>query len=667
MAAPVAHRAAPAPSPAGVLPRKEKPPLARLPLAFAALALAASAVVLGSHYWSLYRDTVMARTLLREAEEILQDTALDAHPSDLDGADHRLAEAERRLARAWRRLQADPLAALARRLPLTSEQVRAVDGLLAVAADGAAAGRLGISAAREYHAVRGQGPLSEKARAVLDRTRDPMAAAAARLDVMAARRQDLQGLALLPPLEAALGEVDDGYQQAREAVGSYQDASAFLPQFLGFDGPRTYLVLAQNNAELLPTGGLISVVGIMRLNQGRIEEQAFEDAIAFGERWLSRTGQYMEPPAPLKNYLLKGWSWNLALSNWSPDFPSAAAQALDFYYRGGGRPVDGVLALDVITLEELLDVTGPVEVPEYGVTVDSANALEVTETLTRSPLEPGGDRKAFVAALAERLIPRLVDTPPDRWSLLLRTLERLRDERHLLFYSSDPEFEALARRMGLDGALRASEGDYTMVVDASVNSTKLNIALEQSASLEVQLDALGDARSRLDLTYQNNLPLWEAGRDPDVVYRLMLDGLYGGYVRLLTPAGSHLTEIRLDGRVAGAEEIGWESGKAVFGRFFSLARGEGRTVSFLYALPAVVRRDGSAATYRLYLQTQPGTRAIPWKVKIVPPAQARALSLEVDGKATGVDAGAGVEVATDLRHDREIVLRYRLESPEETP
>src|SRR3990170_5030870 len=129
MAAPVAHRAAPAPSPAGVLPRKEKRPLARLPLAFAALALAASAVVLGSHYWSLYRDTVMARTLLREAEEILQDTALDAHPSDLDGADRRLAEAERRLARAWRRLQADPLAALARRLPPTPGQGKGVGGL----------------------------------------------------------------------------------------------------------------------------------------------------------------------------------------------------------------------------------------------------------------------------------------------------------------------------------------------------------------------------------------------------------------------------------------------------------------------------------------------------------------------------------------------------------
>ncbi len=400
-----------------------------------------------------------------------------------------------------------------------------------------------------------------------------MTAAAARLDAMAARRQSLDGLALLPPLADALAEVEEGYEQAREAVSSYQDASAFLPEFLGFKGPRTYLVLAQNNAELLPTGGLISVVGIIRLHQGRLEEKSFEDAVAFGERWLSRTGQYVQPPAALKNYLLKDWSWNLALSNWSPDFPTAAVQALDFYRRGGGRPVDGVLALNVITLEELLKVTGPIEVPEYGVPVDSASALEVIEAHTRSPVEPGGDRKAFVAALAERLIPRLVDTPPHRWSLLLRTLEQLRDERHLLFYSADPQVQALARRMGLDGSLYASEGDYAMVVDASVNSTKLNIVLEQWASLEVRLDALGDARSRLDLTYQNDVALWEAGRDPDLVYRLMLDGLYGGYVRLLAPAGSRLDEIRLDGQVAGAEEVTQEQGKAIFGRFFPLARG----------------------------------------------------------------------------------------------
>jgi hypothetical protein len=243
----------------------------------------------------------------------------------------------------------------------------------------------------------------------------------------------------------------------------------------------------------------------------------FEDAVAFGERWQQQTGDYVEPPAPLKHFLLKDWSWNLALANWSPDFPTAALQALTFFELGSGAPqergVDGVLAINVATLEELLGVVGPVAVPEYGVTVDQANALEVTESLTRSPLEPGSDRKAFVALLAEEVLGRLMETPPSQWSTLLETLERLRDSKSVLFYSDQPDLQALATRMGLDGSLRQPQGDYLMLVDASVNSTKLNIVLRQEVDLTAELDELGNAHVDVQVDYRNELPAWE-GRDP---------------------------------------------------------------------------------------------------------------------------------------------------------
>ncbi len=115
MAAPTIHRAGPSPSPEGGVRPKGRvvslPPGRAVWLAFAALTFAASAIVLGGHYWSIYRDTVVARTLLRETEEMLEDRGLDANPADLENADRRLGEAQSRLGRAWRRLQADHLAA----------------------------------------------------------------------------------------------------------------------------------------------------------------------------------------------------------------------------------------------------------------------------------------------------------------------------------------------------------------------------------------------------------------------------------------------------------------------------------------------------------------------------------------------------------------------------
>jgi len=112
----------------------------------------------------------------------------------------------------------------------------------------------------------------------------------------------------------------------------------------------------------MPTGGLISVYGIITIEDGRIVEKRFEDAVSFGGRWLEQTGAYIEPPAPLRHYLLKDMSWNLAVSNWSPHFPTAAQEAERFFQLAGGRPVDGVIAINVYTIQELLSVTGPITV-----------------------------------------------------------------------------------------------------------------------------------------------------------------------------------------------------------------------------------------------------------------------------------------------------------------
>ena len=45
------------------------------------------------------------------------------------------------------------------------------------------------------------------------------------------------------------------------------DAALAAPEALGQNGPRTYLILAQNEDELRPTGGFISGAGRMTLDQ----------------------------------------------------------------------------------------------------------------------------------------------------------------------------------------------------------------------------------------------------------------------------------------------------------------------------------------------------------------------------------------------------------------
>lgn len=640
------------------LSRPKRPAKLKLGLVLLTILAAGAVAALGGrHYYDLYGEVASAKELLLQAQDSLHERRLDATAEELAAAEAQFEEAGAKFKSSQDALRRDPLVRLLERTPRLGRQIAAGEGVLLMGRDASEIGLVGVAVAEEYNSVRAEtaNNTSEKAMMLLDRAKPYMAQVGSELDSLLASRRRITDDGLLPPLRDALRQVDEHSGEVEDLVTTYNQAAAFFPDFLGFNGPRTYLVLAQNNAELLPTGGLISVYGVVTLRDGRVEDMSFADAIDFGEQWQERTGEYIEPPPPLKNYLLKDWSWNLALANWSPDFPTAARQAQFFYEKGGGRPVDGVIGINVETLKQLLAVTGPVNVQEYGVTVDPQNVLDVTEALTRSPLEPGGDRKAFAAFLAEQMLHRLMYLPSSQWSALTDTVENLRDTKSVLFYSSDPRLQSVVHDMRLDGALQDPPGDYLMLVEASVNSTKLNIAINENVEMEVALDELGNAHSVVTLHYQNDLPSWEQGRDPQLVRKLMLGGVYGGYLRLLTNQYSRLSAIEVDGTSAGADEISEEGGKAVFGRFFSLPKGASKEVRFTYLTPAIVDLGGSVAEYRLLVQRQPGTGAIPLRLRFALPEGAKPVSLTLDGKPVA----DGLEVQADLSRDREIVLTYR--------
>jgi hypothetical protein len=137
----------------------------------------------------------------------------------------------------------------------------------------------------------------------------------------------------------------------------------------------------------------------------------------------------------------------------------------------------------------------------------------------------------------------------------------------------------------------------------------------------------------------------------------MLGGVYGGYVRLLTPRESELESVALNGVESGAEAIDDEGTKASFGRFFALPRGQSIEVTFRHATGGTVRRDGDLYEYRLYVQKQSGTPAIPASIAIRLPEGAVLASASLDGEPLERISG----VSTDLGRDRELIVRYRIE------
>lgn len=631
-------------------------PIGRVLLIVAAALLLVVAVE-GYRAYATMRDVRDARLLLKTGQARIESKRLDATDTDLALARGEFSRAGDRFTSARARLQRDPFVFVGKHLPLVGGQLDAALSFAGIGEDAAAIGVEGVDAASAFDTARkqGDGTLPEKTQQIFTDVEPFMRQIVARVATVDAERASLSGRSLLPPLRDAVTELDGRRARLQEFLDTYQRSRDFAPEFLGFDGPKTYLILAQNNAEMLPTGGLVTVVGTMTLNKGTIEKMQFQDAVQFGEDWLARTGAYVEPPAPLKQYLLKDTSWNLLVSTWSPDFPTSARSAARFYALGGGGPVDGVIGINVTTLERLLEVTGPVAIPEFGATVSASNAFDLISANTRVAYEPQADRKAFTALVADEVLRRVLRPAPGQWSPLVDVVQRLGEEKDMLIYVTDQKQQALVQQWGWDGSVGDTGGDSLMVVDASVNSTKLNQVIEHSASVDVRIDDAGKANTTVTLDYFNNLAPWEKGKDPELVSKLMVGGMYGGYVRLLTAPGSSMLSVKDKSGEIGVEAVTRENGLASFGRYFSLPRDTKQQLIFTYTTPPIVERQGNAWVYTLHLRREPGWALPPVALRIAAPDGMSATSVSIDGEATSQSAA---RMTVDLNKDRIVTVRF---------
>jgi hypothetical protein len=237
---------------------------------------------------------------------------------------------------------------------------------------------------------------------------------------------------------------------------------------------------------------------------------------------------------------------------------------------------------------------------------------------------------------------------------MLKLFDQMAKERHLQLYFTDPQLEALITKYGFDGSMVQTDGDYLMLADASVNSTKLNIVLQNQASIDVQLNPDGSADTTVTYTIDNPYDQWKIGRDPALMQKLMLDGVYGSYTRVYAPTGSRLISVKLDGEEAGAEQIGEEVGKEAFGRFFPVLPGQTRTLSVTYRTPVVVQQDDGGSFYQLYIQKEAGMRPYPLTLTVHLPRGSKFESASLDGQQRDSLDG----IATNLNTDRVLQVRF---------
>ena len=350
------------------------------------------------------------------------------------------------------------LAMPARLVPVVSQNARAGADLADVAADGfrqaasslrqidpadlaVSGGAIDLDAVRAVEA-----PLEEVQRTLID---------------IQAVTNEVRSPWLASPIQDDLDELDEDLAELEPRLVNAIDAVRLAPQMFGGDAERNYLILFTSPAEARGIGGFVGNYAEVNVANGRITVTDFsrrsdlEDAVSEADvrcdpcpdEFLDRYGRFGFTTGPNDGVAERAWS-NLTMP---AHFPHIAEVATTLYPQSGGRNIDGVLLMDPYVVEVLMAYTGPIELPEFGITVrpeDAAEFILEDQYLLAVDDEAGtfdnDERLDALETLGEEVFTRLLSGDLPEPAAIATDLEPLVDERRLMFWTADEAERDLA-------------------------------------------------------------------------------------------------------------------------------------------------------------------------------------------------------------------------------
>lgn len=321
---------------------------------------------------------------------------------------------------------------------------------------------------------------------------------------------------LLPPIGSSIDGLAGQVGSARQRVELASEVSAVAPAMLGADGPRRYLVLVTSPAEARELGGFVASIAEVEAVDGDLVLVRSERSSALNDEGRPRQLDPAAYPERFTRYQPQRWWQDVS---GMVDFPLVARAAAELWEQQHGRAVDGVVALDPRALAALLELTGPITVDGLDAPLDAsmADAYLLREQYLEFPERADRPERADVLArAADATFRRLTGGPVPAPVRLAAVLGPPAEEGRLLLWSRHGADQALAERLGVDGAFpEPAGGDLLSVVHANANPSKVDVFLHRRVRYDVQVDPSdGSLRGALEVVLRNDAP---AGGLPDYV------------------------------------------------------------------------------------------------------------------------------------------------------
>lgn len=383
-----------------------------------------------------------------------------------------------------------------------------------------------------------------------------------------------------------------------------------LPEILGKDEEKTYLVLFQNDKERRATGGFLTSYAVFKVKEGKIKKEVSDDIYRLDD---SISGH---PPAPDKilKYHKNVSRFNIRDSNLSPDYVESLKLFNELYEKSARRvEYDGIIAIDTKVLVDMLTIFGDTQA---GGVVFSAkedkrcDCPQVIYTLFDIVDRPVNyikeDRKGILGQLLEALLFKVLGFSPSKYwgPFLENTFDNL-DEKHILVNFTDPDLQKAIEKLNYGGRIREFDSDYLHINNVNFAGAKSNLFVTEAVTSKSK--TRGDKIEReVEITFKNPYAHSDCNLERG---GLCLNATLRNWIRFYVPKGAELEDFKgSQTKVLTYDELG----KTVFEGFMTVNPQGFAKVTITYTVPKKLAEKG----YKLMVQKQPGVGSQNWKIEI---------------------------------------------------
>lgn len=396
-----------------------------------------------------------------------------------------------------------------------------------------------------------------------------------------------------------------------------------VPEFMGLNEPKKYLILMANNYELRMAGGFNTYIVVAEFNQGipQITYSIDTYFIDEGDRTGSSFLVNRNVPYFLGRYLYiqqrGGRLYARDATSTNADFPLAADRLYnEFWIKDRSLPqeIDGIIQINNDIAVDILKVVGPVSTEKYSIRTDSGqyitvpvtefnsdNVIQNLENIAGGRLAETIGRKEIIKFLGQSILHKAFTSEATNLVNIAKVLLDSMSKKDIMLYSFDADVQKAFEDLGYGGRIKtAPEGwDYLHVNRSNFGSGKADWTKEGFVTQDVTKSVEivdGKKISTVKVTIKNpKRPSW---------YNIDPCCFYNAYLRVYAPTGSKLISVTAsDGQdPQGAEYTDEEVNKTYFESFTKQQKETNLEVTFVYELPADVNLDN----YNILIQRQSG-------------------------------------------------------------